>query len=262
MEGYQTLERIGSGSFGEIHTVKRVSDGKIFARKEIDYKKMTDKEKQQLVAEVNILRDLKHPNIVRYHERFVDRESYIIYIIMEYCEGGDLSAIIRRCRKERQYIAEEMIWNILAQLLLALYECHSASGRQVGRPAILHRDIKPENVFLDGYKNVKLGDFGLSRIIEDPETEYAKTYVGTPYYMSPELVTDTCYNTKSDIWALGCLIYELCTLSPPFQAKNQPALFQKIQSGRVAPLPPQRFSSELQNVINDMLTVNVSVPMD
>ncbi|KAJ3259830.1 Serine/threonine-protein kinase Nek2 [Boothiomyces macroporosus] len=149
---------------------------------------MTEKEKIQLVAEVNILRNLRHPNIVRYYERFVDRSNCQIYIIMgwisltkEYCEGGDLAGIIKRCRKEKQ-------------------------------------DIKPENVFLDKSLNVKLGDFGLSRQI-NPEEEFAKTYVGnvythsgTPYYMSPELVDEQPYNAKSDVWALGCLIYELCAL--------------------------------------------------
>ena len=83
---------------------------------------------------------------------------------------------------------------------------------------------------------VKLGDFGLSRTIDD---EFAKTYVGTPYYMSPELADDSCYNLKSDIWALGCLIYELCCLEPPFQAKSHTGLVAKIKEGRIRPLPSQ-----------------------
>ncbi|KAJ3091927.1 hypothetical protein HK102_012483 [Quaeritorhiza haematococci] len=140
MDNYEPCEVIGSGSFGMIRKVRRKSDGKALARKEIDYRKMTEKEKRQLVAEVNILRELRHPNIVRYYERFVDRENCLIYIIMEYCEGGDLAGLIKRCKKEK--------------------------------------DIKPDNVFLDGNNNVKLGDFGLSKIIENPETEFAKTYVG------------------------------------------------------------------------------------
>ncbi|KAJ3276553.1 Serine/threonine-protein kinase Nek2 [Terramyces sp. JEL0728] len=122
----------------------------------------------------------------------------------EYCEGGDLAGIIKRCRKEKQFIPEDVIWNLFAQLALALNECH--------------KDIKPENVFLDKFLNVKLGDFGLSRQIS-PGEEFAKTYVGTmvrnlgtPYYMSPELVDELPYNAKSDVWALGCLIYELCAL--------------------------------------------------
>jgi serine/threonine protein kinase len=92
-------------------------------------------------------------------------------------------------------------------------------------------------VFLDKTLNVKLGDFGLSRTIDNPEVEFAKTYVGTPYYMSPELANDSYYNSKSDIWALGCLIYELCCLEPPFQAKSHSGLIAKIREGQVRPLP-------------------------
>ena len=121
----------------------------------------------------------------------------------------------------------------MSQLLLALHECH----RSDTHPTILHRDIKPDNVFLDKLLNVKLGDFGLSRIIENPHVDFAKTYVGTPFYMSPELVHESRYNTKSDIWALGCLIYELCALEPPFQATTQAALANKIKAGKIPGLP-------------------------
>ncbi|KAJ3219841.1 G2-specific serine/threonine protein kinase [Dinochytrium kinnereticum] len=269
MENYEPLEVIGSGSFGMIRKVRRKSDGKILACKEIDYRKMTEKEKKQLVAEVNILRELRHPNIVRYYERSVDKNNCMIYIIMEYCEGGDLSVIIRHKR-----IPEDIIWNLLTQLLLALHECHhgKVAGSGKPRPSVIHRDIKPDNVFLDGAQNVKLGDFGLSRIIENPESEFAKTYVGTPFYMSPEVFSSN-YNMKSDVWALGtianfpigrwqlsktliigCLIYELCALEPPFQAKTQSGLTAKIKEGRISQLPSP-YSLELSNVVRAMLTV-------
>ena len=101
MDAYEPLEVIGSGSFGLIRKVRRKSDARILARKEIDYRKMSDREKKQLVTEVNILRELQHPNIVRYYERIVDREQSLIHIIMEYCEGGDLAGVIKRCRTEK-----------------------------------------------------------------------------------------------------------------------------------------------------------------
>ena len=101
----------------------------------------------------------------------------------------------------------------------------------------MHMLNEKENVFLDGNQNIKLGDFGLSKIMTHPEREFAKTFVGTPYYMSPELVGEQCYNTKSDVWALGCLIYELCALEPPFKAKTQEALSARIQSGNPPVIP-------------------------
>ncbi|KXS15482.1 kinase-like protein [Gonapodya prolifera JEL478] len=257
LTNFDPLEVIGSGSFGLIRKVRRKTDGKVLARKEIDYRKMSDREKRQLVAEVNILRELRHPHIVRYYERYVDRDNCLIYIIMEYCEGGDLSSVIKRCRKESRTIPEPVVWSLVTQLLLALCECHHPPPKRSGTPraVVLHRDIKPDNVFLDAEQNIKLGDFGLSRVMDDPDTQFARTYVGTPFYMSPELVNEAQYNTKSDIWSLGCLVYEMCALEPPFQAKSQSGLAAKIKLGKI-PEIPKCYSNELRNAIKSMLQVN------
>ena len=187
----------------------------------MNYGKMGEKEKQQLVQEVNLLQKLRHPHIVRYYDRIIDRENTTLYIVMEYCEGGDLATLIKKCRKERYivdkvwnsktissrtYIDEEVIWKIAAQLVLALAEIHK---RKDG--VILHRDIKPGNIFLDSEKNVKLGDFGLARVL-GKDSLFANTYVGTPYYMSPEQISGSPYNEKCDIWSFGCLLYEMAGL--------------------------------------------------
>ncbi|KAF9929653.1 Serine/threonine-protein kinase Nek2 [Linnemannia zychae] len=260
MEGYESLESIGSGSFGLIRKVRRKSDGKILARKEIDYRKMTTKEKEQLVAEVNILKDLKHPNIVQFLERIIDREHCFIYILMEYCEGGDLAAVIKRHREMSTYIPEEFVWNIMVQLIMALHECHHGTiineeTQQITPRPILHRDLKPDNVFLDGKHNVKLGDFGLSRSLTNPQKAFAQTYVGTPFYMSPELINEFTYDAKSDIWSLGCVIYEMCALEPPFLADTQAQLSARIKEGRVRSLP-SNYTQELDSIVKAMLQVN------
>ncbi|KAG0309133.1 G2-specific serine/threonine protein kinase [Dissophora globulifera] len=252
MDGYEALESIGSGSFGLIRKVRRKADGKILARKEIDYRKMSTKEKEQLVAEVNILKDLKHPNIVEFLERVIDRENSFIYILMEYCEGGDLAAVIRRHKEKSVPIPEEFVWSIMTQLVLALHECHCGMiVNEDNQPAprhILHRDLKPDNVFLDAKKNVKLGDFGLSRSLTNPQKAFAQTYVG-------ELITDSLYDAKSDIWSLGCVVYEMCALEPPFLAETQSELSAKIKLGRIQMLPAQ-YSQELNMVVRAMLQVN------
>ena len=193
MEKYEVLERVGKGSFGAVTKIRRKSDSKILVWKEIEYGKMKEKEKQQLVSEVNILRELRHPNIVKYYDRIIDKTNCKIYIVMEYCERGDIGQLIKKCKRENDFLSEDVIWKIFMQILLALQACHM---REAGK--ILHRDIKPGNVLLDSNMNVKLGDFGLSRILGE-NSIYAETRVGTPYYMSPEQITDSRYNEKSDI---------------------------------------------------------------
>lgn len=183
LKDYEVLETIGRGSYGYCRKVRRRRDGRILVSKELYYGEMSEAEKQLVVSEVNLLREFRHPNIVRYFDRIIDRSSSIIYIVMEYCEGGDLASFIKRCKERgRGYGAEEsFVWRCLDQLCSALRECHCRSP--AGR-AVLHRDLKPANVFLDRDKNVKLGDFGLARVLNH-DNSFAKTFVGTPYYMSP-----------------------------------------------------------------------------
>ena len=249
MENYEVLDLIGKGNFGSISKILRKSDDKILVWKELDYGRMCEKEKQNIVSEVNILRDLHHPNIVRYYDRIVDKKNTKIYIIMEYCEGGDIGLLIKRLKKNKELIPEEIIWKIFTQLVLALYECHNHKDGK-----ILHRDIKPSNVFLDAENNIKLGDFGLSRMLSN-ESYFAYSHVGTPYYMSPEQIEEVKYNEKSDIWSLGCFLYEVATFNPPFEATNQLSLALKIKAGKVEPIP-NKYSSELSKVIMWMLNVD------
>ncbi|XP_068433041.1 serine/threonine-protein kinase Nek2 [Clinocottus analis] len=250
VEDYEVLFTIGSGSYGKCQKIRRKHDGKILVWKELDYGTMAESEKQMLVSEVNLLRELKHPNIVRYYDRIIDRTNATLYIVMEHCEGGDLSSLITRCIKERRYLEEPFVLRVTAQLMLALKECHRRSD---GRATVLHRDLKPANIFLDIKQNVKLGDFGLARILNH-DTSFAKTFVGTPYYMSPEQIDRMSYNEKSDIWSLGCLLYELCALSPPFTARNQKELAERIREGKFRRIP-YRYSEELNTLLCKMLNL-------
>ena len=168
---------------------------------------------------------------------------------MEYCEGGDMRTFLQKCKKENTYLAEDVIWKMFTQLILALNECHN---HKAGK--ILHRDLKPANIFFDNENNVKLGDFGLSRMMES-QSVLAQTHVGTPYYMSPEQIGEQGYNEKSDIWSAGCILYQLAALKPAFEAKNHLALAMKIKEGKFERLPI-KYSGELQKLIEIMLNVN------
>ncbi|CAG9330592.1 unnamed protein product [Blepharisma stoltei] len=249
MDKYEVIGKIGKGSFGEVSKIIRKSDRKELVWKEINYGGMSEKEKSQLVAEVNILRELRHPNIVRYYDRIVDKKNAKIYIVMEFCAGGDLGSLIKKKQKSRENFNEDTIWKIIMQLCLALMSCHQ---REKGK--IIHRDIKPGNIFLDENFNVKLGDFGLSRIMNE-DSIYAYTHVGTPYYMSPEQFSDGKYNEKSDIWSTGCLLFEICALTPPFHARTQAELALKVKEGLKERIPKQ-YSSDLQLLVNAMMTVD------
>ncbi|PWY83465.1 kinase-like protein [Aspergillus heteromorphus CBS 117.55] len=269
---YEVLEKIGCGSFGIIRKVRRKTDGFILCRKEINYIKMSQKEREQLTAEFNILSSLRHPNIVAYYHREHLKASQDLYLYMEYCGGGDLSMVIKNLKKANKFAEEEFVWRILSQLVTALYRCHYGTdavdvGSNILGPApkpsglkgkqaqvtILHRDLKPENIFLGSDNTVKLGDFGLSKLMNSHD--FASTYVGTPFYMSPEICAAEKYTLRSDIWAVGCIMYELCQREPPFNARTHIQLVQRIREGKFAPLP-EFYSPELKNVIASCLRVN------
>lgn len=233
---------------------------------------MSQKEREQLTAEFNILSSLRHPNIVAYYHREHLKASQDLYLYMEYCGGGDLSVVIKNLKKTNKFAEEEFVWRILSQLVTALYRCHyGADPPEIGsnvlgpgpRPSglrgkqaqmtILHRDLKPENIFLGSDNTVKLGDFGLSKLMHSHD--FASTYVGTPFYMSPEICAAEKYTLRSDIWAVGCIMYELCQKEPPFNARTHIQLVQKIREGKFPPLP-EFYSPELRNVISSCLRVN------
>ncbi|KAK3330539.1 kinase-like domain-containing protein [Apodospora peruviana] len=268
---YDVLEKIGHGSFGVIRKVRRKVDGMILCRKEISYLKMSQKEREQLHAEFQILSTLRHPNIVGYYHREHLKATQDLHLYMEYCGNGDLGRVIRDLAQKNQYAEESFVWSTFSQLVTALYRCHyGVDPPEVGKTVlglgttakpkaptggmtILHRDLKPENVFLGEDNSVKLGDFGLSKVMQSHD--FASTYVGTPFYMSPEICAAEKYTLKSDIWSLGCIIYELCSREPPFNAKSHFQLVQKIKEGKIAPLPSV-YSAELMAVIKDCLRVN------
>ncbi|KAK1443904.1 serine/threonine-protein kinase NEK like protein [Babesia gibsoni] len=242
---YKTLRRIGAGRFGEVFQVQHKLTGELFCHKVVAYKGLTEKEKEQLVMEVNVMRDLKHPNIVRYVDRVVDRSKHLLYIVMEYCDSGDLAENMRQFHKHYEKVNEQVIFDIALQLLFALAYCHNSSlGPKRGR--ILHRDLKPQNIFLhSNNKNAnqrsyicKVGDFGLCRSIG--MESFAHSCVGTPYYWCPELLLshNKKYDDKMDMWALGCVLYELSSGKTPFhKATTLAELAQKMKQGVPLPLP-------------------------
>lgn len=223
MEKYVRLQKIGEGSFGKAILVKSTEDGRQYVIKEINISRMSNKEREESRREVAVLANMKHPNIVQYRESFEENGS--LYIVMDYCEGGDL---FKRINAQKGILfQEDQILDWFVQICLALKHVHDRK--------ILHRDIKSQNIFLTKDGTIQLGDFGIARVLNST-VELARTCIGTPYYLSPEICENKPYNNKSDIWALGCVLYEMCTLKHAFEAGNMKNLVLKIISGSFPPV--------------------------
>jgi NIMA (never in mitosis gene a)-related kinase len=225
--------------------------------KEIDLSRMDQRERQAAKVEVEVLRCLKHPYIVRHWDHFLHDNH--LCIAMDYCEGGDLAKYIAQCGKQRTPIPEGHVLRWFTQCCLALKYMHELANKEDDRhPPVLHRDIKAQNIFLakreggDRIGCVKIADFGISKILST-EKSLARTQVGTPYYLSPEICQKLPYGEPSDVWALGCVLYELCALHVPFEAQDLPRLFDKILRGP-APRIPGMYSRELGEIASEMLS--------
>jgi len=236
-------EKIGSGSFGVVYKVIRKIDRNYYAMKEIDLQGMSRREQEECIRETRVLSSLDSDFIIKYYDSFLERGK--LYIITEYAANGNLHEYIKH--RQGQRFPEGLIWKLFCQILLGLNHMH--------RKKILHRDIKTLNVFLDHNSNVKLGDMGVAKIMST-QTCFAKTIVGTPYYLSPELCEDKPYNEKSDVWAMGVVVYECCQLKHPFDANSQGALILKILRGQYQPVTG--YSPELCELVKKCLTLNPS----
>lgn len=239
IKDFEVLNKLGQGSFGTVFKVRRKADKNFYVMKTINISQMDKRGQQEAINEVKILASLDSPYIVKYFDSFIENKT--LHIIMEFCDKGDLSQAIRS--QMGRLITENKIWKYFIQMCLGLEYIH---GRK-----ILHRDIKSLNVFLIRDDVVRIGDLGVAKVLANTAA-FAHTMVGTPYYLSPELCEEKPYNVKSDVWALGCVLYELCTLKHPFDALNQAALLLKIIKGSYIPVS-SNYSAELREIVDQTL---------
>ncbi|KAK2881440.1 hypothetical protein Q8A67_018708 [Cirrhinus molitorella] len=241
MDQYSLVKVIGKGSFGRAILVQPINEEQNYVMKEIRLPKI-DSGVRNSRREAVLLSRMKHPNIVAFKDSF-EADGHL-YIVMEFCSGGDL---LQRIQQQKNVLfAEDVILNWFAQMCLGT--------RHIHEKRVLHRDLKSKNIFLTDSGTVKVGDFGSACSLNSAKA-YAQTYVGTPYYVSPEIWDNKPYNNKSDVWSLGCVLYELCTLQHPFQSCSWKNLILKVCRGAYAPLP-SHFSYELHYLIKHMFKTN------
>ncbi|XP_006846700.1 PREDICTED: serine/threonine-protein kinase Nek11 [Chrysochloris asiatica] len=240
---YVLHQKLGSGSFGTVYLVsdRKAKQGEeLKVLKEISVGELKPNETVQANLEAQLLSKLDHPAIVKFHASFVEQDHFCI--ITEYCEGRDLDFKIQEYKEAGKTFPENQIVEWFIQLLLGVDYMHERR--------VLHRDLKSKNIFL---KNnlLKIGDFGVSRLLMG-SCDLATTLTGTPHYMSPEALKHQGYDTKSDIWSLACILYEMCCMNHAFTGSNFLSIVLKIVEGNTPSLP-ERYPRELNAIMESML---------
>eukprot|EP00929_Paragymnodinium_shiwhaense_P108573 TRINITY_DN74891_c0_g1_i1.p1 TRINITY_DN74891_c0_g1~~TRINITY_DN74891_c0_g1_i1.p1 ORF type:complete len:820 (-),score=200.30 TRINITY_DN74891_c0_g1_i1:734-3193(-) len=280
---YEVLRFLGRGACGEVllvrradaaagaaedyrspllgSSVRRRADGSLFALKLIPCDTPSGlgadsadvRAREAALAEAKLLQELRHPHIVRCQEVYFDKQRQVARLVLEYMDGGDLQSFIAGRREGKAAFDGHFARRVLAALGGALVYIHAVG--------ILHRDVKPANVLLSKRSlRIKLADFGISKLVE-ASTLKAKSLVGTPHYLSPEVVSSDWYGAASDAWALGCCIYEVAALRRPFDASNQLSLVRKICDEQPEALPSET-PQDISKVVDGLLRKDADARLD
>ena len=244
MNGFDIISKLGDGAYSVVYKVKRLADGKIYALKKVKLQNLSAKEKENALNEVRILASVKSTFVISYKEAFIEEKEQSLCIVMEYADKGDLYQKICQFKKMGCLIEETDVWRIFIQMVRGLKALHELK--------ILHRDLKSANIFLFADGSAKLGDLNVSKVVRKG---LGYTQTGTPYYASPEVWNDSPYDSKSDIWSLGCVTYEMLTLRPPFRAENMDALYHKVIKGNYSKIS-DKYSPDIAEIIKMMLKVS------
>ena len=243
MDGFEILSKLGDGSYSVVYKVKRKIDDKIYALKKVKLQNLSEKEKENSLNEVRILASVRSTFVISYKEAFIDENDKSLCIIMEYADKGDLYQKIVQFKKLKYLIDEVDVWRIFIQMTKGLKALHDLK--------ILHRDLKSANIFLFSDGSAKIGDLNVSKVAHKG---LGYTQTGTPYYASPEVWNDQPYDSKSDIWSLGCVVYEMLALHPPFRAENMEGLYNKVIKGQYEKIC-DKYSKDISDILKFLFKV-------
>ena len=249
-ELYTQKKLLGEGSFGKVFLIESINTHLEYACKDIDLSCLTKEEEKLAINEVTILKNCKHPNIISFKEAFITRKpERALHLITEYIDNGDLGKKKSQQKQINKPFEEEILINWLIQICLALKYLHNNN--------IIHRDIKPSNIMLTKNNIIKIGDFGISKALSK-SCKKAKTFIGTPPYMAPEVINSEKYDYPADIWSLGITFFELMTFNVPFEGNSDMGLFKNIIEGnRFLRISNNSFYSlELINIVKKMISNN------
>jgi NIMA (never in mitosis gene a)-related kinase len=243
LRGFVELKPLGKGTYGNVYKARRESDGAVYAVKAVSLASLNHREMEDSVNEIRLMASFNSPFIIRFYEAFCDCKR--LCVVTEYCRLGDLAHLIDRKKKKHKQFREEVIWRFLLELLQGLRVLHSCG--------VVHRDLKSANILLSAPDLLKIGDLGISTVLT--KRELARTQIGTPLYIAPEVWKRRPYNQKCDMWSLGVLLYEMMTFAYPFVGRGSGDLAQRVCLGRYT-IPPGPYSSDLISIVRRLLQVN------
>ena len=247
INGYLFEEALGSGSFGAVYRVSK--ENNVYAAKVLSETYILDEfknEQNRITREIDVLKNVKGENLIKYQEDFCFKNEFGIMeyvIVMEYFSGRTLRSFLRND------VELETLIRIFVSVLYGVRDLHNTIIENAG---IIHRDLKPDNIMIDDNLNVKIIDYGLSKIIDFSSITSTGTQIGSPLYMSPEQLKDSKHiDYRADIYALGIILYEMLTKNIPYKASTLPELLMKILNDPI--IPPKQYnptiSDGLENII-------------
>ncbi|XP_022801682.1 serine/threonine-protein kinase Nek1-like, partial [Stylophora pistillata] len=249
MERYEIIRTLGKGTGGKVLLAAEKESGKQVAIKEITLDpNKKNRTKEAVLKEASILAHLKHPHVVSLQEYFFDSSEELLCIVQDFCDGGTLQDQIVNAREKNSPFSEEQIMQWFIQMTMALQHIHS---KKVLHRQTDNRQTDRQEAHRQTDNSPTDSDFGIARMMENT-FDMAQTCCGTPCYLSPELCQDMPYSSKADVWALGCLLFEMCALRYAFDATNFVSLFYKIVKVDHGDVPSQ-YSSSLEALIKQLL---------